>query len=265
MYIIYIHMMNAAAPPPPCDSPKTWSLRMMLDAGVRALDIRLRHVDDSFTLEHGIVELPYAFDEDVRDVLQAFVSENPTEAILVFYQINDLGPSTRTPEESLQESLDAHPNHWIAGSTIPTLGEARGKVVLANDMAREEQNEYDLATLGEVSGKKDLVRNFFLESDSAPAAWGAFRLNYFSGTGASVYPLTVAAGVRAVFQGTNEVLFEFSDGCLGVTMFDFIGEDAIAHVVAQQARSGVALVLSPARRQTTPSRRVLAAVFVYTV
>ena len=71
-------------PPPPCDSPKTWSLRMMLDAGVRALDIRLRHVDDSFTLEHGIVELPYAFDEDVRDVLQAFVSENPTEAVLVF-------------------------------------------------------------------------------------------------------------------------------------------------------------------------------------
>ena len=67
--------------------PQTWSLRTMLDAGVRALDIRLRHVDDAFTLEHGIIELPYTFDDDVRDVLETFLTDNPTETVVMFYQV----------------------------------------------------------------------------------------------------------------------------------------------------------------------------------
>lgn len=223
--------------------PQAWSLRTMLDAGVRALDIRLRHVNDTFTLEHGLIELPYNFDGDVRDVLQTFLAENPTEAILMYYQVNDLGPNTRTAEESLQESLDVYPDLWITGSVIPTLEEARAKVVLANDMPREEQNEYQLATFDGISDKKNLIRDFFLDvggdTDTTALtvtsmALSSFRLNYFSASGVYVYPLTVAAGLRLIFRGTNEVVFEFSDGFLGVTMFDFIGEDAIAHVVSQQ-------------------------------
>lgn len=204
----------------------------MLDAGVRALDIRLRHVDDSFTLEHGIIELPYTFDEDVRDVLASFLADNPTETVLMFYQISerDESTNTRTPEESLQESLDTLPDLWITGSTVPTLNDARGKVVLPNDMPSAEQNEYDLE-FESMGDKKSLIREFFLES--APQA-NLLRLNYFSGASLFLYPLTVAGGLRDFYRGTNEVVFEFADGCLGVTMFDFIGEDAVAHIVAQQ-------------------------------
>lgn len=83
--------------------------------------------------------------------------------------------------------------------------------------------------------EKSLIRDFFLESGAAaPADGGPFRLNYFSGTGTHVYPLTVASGLKNIYQGTNEVVFEFGGGCLGVTIFDFVGEDAVAHVVAQQ-------------------------------
>lgn len=207
----------------------------MLDAGVRALDIRLRHVDDSFTLEHGIIELPYTFDEDVRDVLASFLADNPTETVVMFYQISERGASnTRTPEASLQESLDAYPDLWITGSTVPTLDEARGKVVLPNDMPSEEQNEYFL-TFDAIGAKKSLIRDFFLESGPQE---NVFRLNFFSGTGLLVYPLTVAGGLRHFYRGTNEVVFEFTDGCLGITMFDFIGEDAVAHIIAQQV-SGI--------------------------
>lgn len=82
---------------------------------------------------------------------------------------------------------------------------------------------------------KTLIREFFLENGAAaPADGGPFRLNYFSGTGTHVYPLTVASGLKNIYQGTNEVVFEFGGGCLGVAMFDFVGEDAVAHVVAQQ-------------------------------
>eukprot|EP00903_Cladosiphon_okamuranus_P010417 g9853.t1 len=217
---------------------QAWSLRTMLDAGVRAVDIRLRHKSDlSLVLEHGIVELPLAFDEDVRDVLASFLSDNPTETVLMFYQINDLSPAG-TAAETLRASMEAYPDLWLEGSTIPTLDEARGKVVVPVNMGRESQDEYDLGTFGAVSEKKALIREFFLESGATPAVGGPFRVNYFSGTGVRVYPLTVAAGLKNIYQGTNEVVFEFSGGCLGVTMFDFVGEDAVAHVVAQQGTTG---------------------------
>ena len=124
---------------------------------------------------------------------------------------------------------------WLSGSTVPTLDEARGKIVLANDMSLLEQNEFELGGFDEISAKKDLARDFF--SDGAPVS-DTFRVNYMSATSpdtvVTVHPLTVAAGLRNIFQGTNEVVFEFSAGCLGVVMFDYIGEDAIAHIVAQQ-------------------------------
>lgn len=230
-----VNCLTCRTPIPTVPHTQTWSLRTMLDAGVRALDIRLRHVNDSFTLEHGIIELPYTFDEDVRDVLASFLADNPTETVVMFYQISERGASnTRTPEASFQESLDAYPDLWITGSTVPTLDEARGKVVLPNDMPSEEQNEYEL-TFEAIGAKKSLIRDFFLESGPQE---NFFRLNFFSGTGFLVYPLTVAGGLRRFYRGTNEVVFEFTDGCLGVTMFDFIGEDAVAHIVAQQV-SGI--------------------------
>lgn len=213
---------------------QAWSLRTMLDAGVRALDIRLRHENDIFTLEHGAISLPYAFNEDVRDVLEAFLSDNPTETVIMIYQINELDSNTRTAEETFEESMAENADLWLSSSTVPTLDEARGKIVLANDMSSVEQNEFELEGFEGISGKKALVRDFF--SDGAPVS-DTLRLNYLSATGAtltSVHPLTVAAGLRSIFEGTNEVVFEFSAGCLGVVMMDYIGEDAIAHIVAQQ-------------------------------
>ncbi|CAN0440707.1 unnamed protein product, partial [Ectocarpus fasciculatus] len=212
----------------------------MLDTGVRAIDVRIRRKSDlSLVLEHGIVELPYGFDADVRDVLASFLSDNPTETVVMFYQMNDLAEEDIsggvTAEDTLQASLSQYPDLWLDGSVIPTLEEARGKVVLPTDMDREEQNEFDLGSFEAVAAKKSLVRDFFLEEGGGvPADGGPFRLNYLSGTGTYVYPLTVAAGLKSVYQGTNEVVFEFSGGGLGVVMFDFVGEDAVAHIVAQQ-------------------------------
>lgn len=202
----------------------------MLDAGIRALDIRLRHQNDDFVLEHGIVELPYSFEPDVRDVLETFLAENPSETVIMFYQVNDLGPNTRTWQETLQASLNETPELWLGGTTIPTLDEARGKIVLGNSMPRVEQNEYSLNwdTFGD---KKDLIRAFF--EDGQPQDQ-VFRLNYLSGTGLLMLPMTVAAGIPYIFPGTNEIVLDYSGGCLGITMMDYIGEDAISHIVAQQ-------------------------------
>ena len=131
----------------------------MLDAGVRAVDIRLRYKPDlSLVLEHGLVELPYAFDADVRDVLAAFLADNPSETVLMFHQINDLsaaaGDGAAPAEGTLRASMEAYPDLWLDGSTIPTLDEARGRVVVAESMGRESQDEFDLGTFGAIAEKK---------------------------------------------------------------------------------------------------------------
>ncbi|CAN0294317.1 unnamed protein product [Ectocarpus sp. 8 AP-2014] len=223
---------------------QAWSLRTMLDTGVRAIDVRVRRKSDlSLVLEHGIVELPFGFDVDVRDVLASFLTDNPTETVVMFYQMNDLAGEDSsggvTAEDTLQASMSQYPDLWLDGAVVPTLEEARGKVVLPTDMGQEEQNDFNLGSFEAVATKKGLVRDFFLEGGGVPADGGPFRLNYLSGTGTYVYPLTVAAGLKSVYQGTNEVVFEFSGGSLGVVMFDFVGEDAVAHVVAQQGTDGL--------------------------
>lgn len=154
-------------------------------------------------------------------------------------QVNDLDSNTRSWEETLEASTTANnPDMWIAGSTIPTLGESRGKVVLANGMPREEQNDY-LVTWVTIGDKRDSIREFF--EDGTPED-NTFRINYLSATG-GILPKTVAGGFYSdggfltgsvEYAGTNEIALEYSDGCLGIVMFDFIGEDAIAHIVSQQ-------------------------------
>lgn len=147
--------------------------------------------------------------------------------------MNDLGPNTRTWEETFQASVEGNnPDTWTAPTTVPTLGESRGKIVLANGMQREEQNKY-LLTWVTIGDKKDLIREFF--EDGSPEH-NVLRVNYMSGTG-GILPKTVAAGVASAYYrytGTNEIVLEYSGGCLGIVMFDFVGEDAIAHIVAQQ-------------------------------
>src|SRR4051794_40583034 len=49
-----------------------------LNAGVRFLDIRCRHLDNAFTIHHGSVYQNITFD-DVLNATIAFLSNNPTE------------------------------------------------------------------------------------------------------------------------------------------------------------------------------------------
>lgn len=166
--------------------------------------------------------------------------------------MNDLDSNTRTWQQTLEVSKANNPDLWLTGSTIPTLGESRGKVVIANSMPRKEQNDY-MVTWVTIGDKKDAIREFF--EDGAPED-NTFRLNYLSATG-GILPKTVAGGFYSdggfltgsiEYTGTNEIALEYSDGCLGIVMFDFIGEDAIAHIVAQQvSRDFGGNIVSPSR------------------
>src|SRR6266487_4141969 len=52
-------------------------LRAQLDAGIRVLDIRCRHIEDVFAIHHGVVFEHAYFGADVLKVCYEFLQDNP--------------------------------------------------------------------------------------------------------------------------------------------------------------------------------------------
>lgn len=124
-----------------------------LEAGYRYLDIRLEADNGRMKLVHGYCEcktekMPWSDTLWLDDVLlqcYAFLALHPTETV-IFAVKQEHGDAT---VEEFQTLLDSYvqqaPERWLLTETIPSLGEARGKLVL---MRRYE----DEARLGAAAG-----------------------------------------------------------------------------------------------------------------
>jgi 1-phosphatidylinositol phosphodiesterase len=101
-----------------------------LNAGVRFLDIRCRHINDAFAIHHGSVYQHMNFD-DVLSYCHDFLATNPTECIIMSVKEEyDATNITRTFEETFDSYVAKGPGSWYLGATIPELGSVRGKIVL---------------------------------------------------------------------------------------------------------------------------------------
>jgi 1-phosphatidylinositol phosphodiesterase len=101
-----------------------------LDAGIRYLDIRCRHVKDSFEIYHGVADQHLRFDEVLAACL-GFLKTNPTECIIMSVK-EEYNPAnnTRAFEQTFDSYVAKHPNEWLLTEGIPTLDQARGKIAL---------------------------------------------------------------------------------------------------------------------------------------
>lgn len=113
------------------------SIKEQLEAGYRYLDIRLGD-GEGLPLMHGFVNCtvsgwPWAGKLYLESVLKdcyAFLDENPTETILfcVKHEHGDADLAEFIGE--LASYVGQKQDKWYAGDSIPTVGEARGKIVL---------------------------------------------------------------------------------------------------------------------------------------
>jgi 1-phosphatidylinositol phosphodiesterase len=114
-------------------------LRPQLDAGIRVLDIRARHYDNRFTIHHGAVYLDTNFD-DVLSTVKQFLIDHPSETILMRVKQEHYPEfTTRSFEETFEWYRDQpvySPFIW-RGTTVPALGQARGKIVIIDDFSPE--------------------------------------------------------------------------------------------------------------------------------
>ena len=181
----------------PIPETQTMSLRSQLNAGIRTIDIRCRHIEDVFTIHHGPIFQNAYFGQDVLKVCHDFLQDHPTETILM--RVGDEGmpdeeDCTRSYSDTFRWYRDQtsygsvvwtpYSDYLTAGSAnylrTPTLGEVRGKVVIrqenivdgetpyglvsGGDLAQSVENVQDLWTLRTIwdrDDKWDYARNFF--------------------------------------------------------------------------------------------------------
>ena len=116
------------------------SIKEQLEAGCRYLDIRLG-VDghnDTFKLMHGFTNCrtsPFnpvdkLYLDDLLDDCYAFLKKHPTETVVFAVKQEHGKDSVAVFESMLNSYIREDADMWLLTDTIPTLDEARGKLVL---------------------------------------------------------------------------------------------------------------------------------------
>lgn len=133
------------------------SIEMQLERGFRFLDIRAGTDDETqsgaLKLMHGFTvcktgAMPDAatlYLDDVLSQCYTFLSTHRSEAVIMAIKQEHGDESTADFERLLYSYVSRNPEYWCLQDTIPTLGEARGRIVL---MRRYE----DEAEFGAIAG-----------------------------------------------------------------------------------------------------------------
>ncbi len=122
-----------------------------LEAGFRYLDVRLGADGDRLMLMHGFTKCKTSalggalyLDEVLRQCC-AFLDAHPAETVIFAVKQEHGDESVAAFQLLLDSYVQKNPDHWLLTDKVPTLGEARGKLVL---MRRYE----DEAGLGRNAG-----------------------------------------------------------------------------------------------------------------
>lgn len=245
-------------------------LSTQLRAGIRVLDIRARHFRDAFAIHHDLEYLNVTF-TDVVVAVTDFLTAHPAESVVMrLKQEYTPAENTRSFEDTLKWYLESNADTaarlqrhlWRpTGTNLPTVGEARGKIVLLQDFPAASrygvhwggpgldiQDTYQLTGLGDLDRKWDLVRTQF--ERSAAGGGDTFFVNHLSATGAppamvaGTLPVTVARGGDATGSGgttgllerTERYLAEHPAGRTGAVMIDFPSANLVDELVTRNFR-----------------------------
>ena len=119
------------------------SIATQLKYGYRYLDMRLvlekRSGQETLVLKHNIArckisDSPFARTLTLADVLKdvyAFLDEHPSETVILCMKAENSKDDVAAVQKALYEMIDQASEHWYLKNEIPTLGEVRGKIVLA--------------------------------------------------------------------------------------------------------------------------------------
>ena len=123
------------------------TIKEQLNSGIRFLDIRVEKEENRLKLVHDIADCKSPenkqeklyLDSVLKDC-KSFISENPSETILLSYKRDDGANQEETFDTFFENYLENDPI-WYRENRIPSLGEVRGKIVLLNRDNIEKSNK----------------------------------------------------------------------------------------------------------------------------
>ncbi|KAJ6652974.1 hypothetical protein lerEdw1_010243 [Lerista edwardsae] len=221
---------------------QSWPLEAQLAAGVRFLDIRCKLEGGHFLIYHVNTFQEADFSGVLKDTLN-FLKEHPQETVLM--RIKEELPIIPKPEfaSRLRQYLDEEGQGQVwAKEAIPTLGQARGKVVILEEIENEVLGvPYEELSVG------DAWHVLFTERK-----WERVKEHLSTATNGdqSVLHLTFCSG-NGLFTNPEELAKDINQRCYehlraqageavrwGVVIMDFPGTGLIRTIVESNLERG---------------------------
>ena len=239
------------------------SIPQQLNNGYRYLDVRvaLNSAKDGLVIVHAFGSCrndaalwsgALTYDSMVEDTL-AFLDEHPGETVIFCVKPERSGDDVDRVRELLEQKISESPESWFTENRIPTLGEARGRIVLARrydaqlglDFNWDDQGDetvlddpvavkgMDTFTLAVQDryhyGVEDKWNAVKYALDNTTATEQAFCLNFLSTAQGKVpHPLKFARRMNSLFlseeltagSSYGVILFDFADAQLAKKVID---------------------------------------------
>ena len=140
------------------------SIAEQLSMGVRAFDIRV----DGMILTHAFCKCKESFFgknltlEKVIGDMFSFLSENPTETIVMLFKMDNGNDSGKCFSLLYDNFIINNPDKWYLENEIPTLGQVRGKIFLVRRTdASVEKSGLDFTSMPDHGGTKEKSSSVF--------------------------------------------------------------------------------------------------------
>ena len=212
-------------------------------AGIRAIDIRLRHIENVFAIHHGRVYQKKMFG-DILNICSEFLKKYPSETIVVFVQEEHKpAKNTRSFKETFDDYRKRYGNLIWTRTTTPTIGEVRGKVVIidtygsvsgmgiSRSKKMDWQNDWVVrSTLPVDINKKWRKVRDHLEKPKSDSMWYS---NWLSGSSIGAHPFSVA---RAINDRAGKWIRDNRDDKVRIIMSDFPGRDLMHEIIMQNRK-----------------------------
>lgn len=230
------------------------TIAQQLSIGVRYLDIRTRHFQNGFTIHHGAVYQNQNFD-DVLNAVLTFLKNNPSETVIMSVkEEHTAAENTRSFEETFNWYVSKNPSKWVMTDHIPTLGEARGKIVLLRrfpaaqlpkgiDATGWQENTtftikknanlkiQDYYKVTDKSKKWNDIQSMYNEAKTSNPTW--LYINYTSGYKPGLFGIP---NIREIKNDINPKVTSFfttnTKGRFGISAMDFITSDHASKIIA---------------------------------
>lgn len=189
------------------------SLRNQLNAGIRAFDVRARHINNVFAIHHGPVFQNVMFGT-VLGEMAAFLRENPSETLLVrVKQEHTEEGNTRSFEATFADYYQQYAGYiWQPTGQDPLLNEVRGKIVFLQNFSGARyglnyagsfsiQDDFEMGTNWDLYSKWEKVKAQMIRAN----ALGHSSINYLSAAVGS-FPYFVASGHSSPQTGAPRLL-----------------------------------------------------------